>query len=154
MTTTKQPKKQTESASDTIRKLAAKHGHLTPRIVLAEASKKTSPIHKHFCWDDTRAARNFRLIQASELIRKIKVTYAIGENRSVTIRAFHNVADEPDGSDEPGGRYYVGIEQCMKVESYRDQMIAQCKRDIAAFRSKYSALTEVAGILEAMEKFN
>jgi hypothetical protein len=38
------------------------------------------------------------------------------------------------------------------VESYRDQLLKQCKRDMAAFRSKYAALAEVAAVINAMSK--
>lgn len=136
-------KKQT--AADAIRDLAKKHGSITAEIVVKAASKKTSPLHPHFDWDDTVAARKWRLEQASSLIRKINVQYIVGEERTVSVRAFHNVTDD----EEPGG-FYVPIDTALSVESYRDQLLSNCKRDMAAFRAKYAALSEVASVIEAM----
>lgn len=137
------------TSADAIRALAQKHGSITAEIVLKAAAKKSSPLHSHFDWDDTSAARRYRLVQAGELIRRIKVEYAVSENHSVRVRAFHNVSDS---EDEPLGKgYFVTLDTALSVESYRDQLMSNCKRDMAAFRQKYAALAEVAGVIEAME---
>lgn len=141
-----------KTAQNEVRKLAAKHRNLTPDIVLRAAKPKSSPLHDLFCWDDTIAAHQYRLIQAAHFIRSIKVTYEVSKNRSVRIRAFHNVKSEPDDEGGTTG-FYVGIETALSVESYRDQLIAQCKRDISTFRSKYAALAEVAKIISEMDRF-
>jgi hypothetical protein len=139
-------KKQT--AADAIRALAEKHGGITAEIVLKAAEKKTSPLHPHFDWDDTAAARKYRLVQAGELIRKIKVTYDVSPEHHVRVRAFHNVTDDsPDGATG----CFVTLDTALSVESYRDQMLANCKRDMQAFRQKYAALTEVANVIAAMD---
>jgi hypothetical protein len=46
----------------------------------------------------------------------------------------------------------VTLDTALSVESYRDQMLANCKRDMQAFRQKYAALTEVANVIAAMDK--
>jgi hypothetical protein len=137
-----------ESAASVIRKLAEKHGSITAEIVLIEAKKKTSPLHSHFQWDDTKAARQFRLIQAAALIRKIKVEYIVSEINTVRVRAFHNVTEDVE---EPETGVFVSLQTALSVDSYRDQLLAQCKRDIQAFKSKYSALSEVSHIINAMD---
>jgi hypothetical protein len=145
--------------------LAEKHGGtITPEIILDEAKKKRSPLHGFFCWDDTAAAAEYRRIQASQLIRRIKVTITGGGEKHVRIRAFVNVVEpKPEGEEpeeidghgincRPRG-IYVTMEQAFKVNDYKDQMIRQCKRDVEAFRAKYSALTEAGRIIEAMGEF-
>ena len=151
-------------ASDAIRELAEKNsGTLTPELVLDAAKSKRSPLHSFFCWDNTEAANQYRLIQAAQLIRRIRVTYHPTEDRSVKVRAFVNVV-EPDDHPEPSDieghgvnarprGIYVGFEQAISVESYREQLLRQCKRDAETFRSKYSAVSEAAKIIEAMDKF-
>ena len=146
MNTTTPTKK--ESAASVIRRLAEKHGSITAEIVLNEAKKKNSPLHSHFQWDDTKAARKYRLIQAAELIRRIKVEYVVSENNTVRVRAFHNVTED---CEEPETGRFVSLETALTVESYREQLLAQCKRDMQAFKTKYSALSEVAHIINAME---
>jgi hypothetical protein len=145
--------------------LAEKHGGtITPEIILDEARKKRSPLHGFFCWDDTAAASEYRRIQAQQMIRRIKVTITGGDEQHVRIRAFVNVIEpKPEGEEpeeidghgincRPRG-IYVTMEQAFKVDDYKDQMIRQCKRDVEAFRSKYSALTEAGRIIEAMGEF-
>lgn len=145
--------------------LAEKHGGtITPEIILAEAKRKRSPLHGFFCWDDTEAAEEYRRIQASQLIRRIKVTITGGDEKHIRVRAFVNVvepkpeveeAEDIDGHGvncRPRG-IYVTVEQACRVEGYRDQMIAQCKRDVESFRAKYSALSEANRIISAMENF-
>lgn len=145
MTTT--PKKQT--AADAIRDLAAKHGSITAEIVVKEATKKSSPLHSHFDWDDTTAATKFRLVQAAALIRQINVQYLVGEERTIRVRAFHNVSDD---DEESGAGYFVSLATAMTVESYRDQLLANCKRDMLAFKVKYAALNEVSRIIDVMDQ--
>jgi hypothetical protein len=151
-------------ATDAVKALAEKHGGtITPEIVLNDAKRKTSPLHAFFCWDNTAAANEYRRIQASMLIRRIKVTYQASEERTVKVRAFVNVV-EPQAEDAPehieghgiNARprgIYVGFESALKVDSYRDQLMRQCKRDVESFRQKYSAISEAAKIIQAMEEF-
>lgn len=48
-------------------------GVLTPDAVVKDAKNRNSPLHEHFEWDDTKAAYQYRLDQARELIRKVRV---------------------------------------------------------------------------------
>jgi hypothetical protein len=138
------------SASAAIRQLAEKHGTITPAIVLEAARKPKSPLHAHFLWEDGEAAEKYRLLQAANLIRRIKVEYMVGPERSVQIRAFHNVREEDESLTASGT--YASAEEVMATDTYRDQLMRQCLRDIRAFREKYAMLEEVAGVLLAMDK--
>lgn len=145
---------QIETASTVITQLAERNGGIiTPQIVLDSSRPKNAPLHPHFCWNNSKAAEEYRLIQAAGLIRSIKVTYTKPDETTVRIRAWSHVKPEDDGEEtEVTGRgVYVATETAMGVESYRDQILAQCKRDAAAFVAKYKCLTEAAKIIEAME---
>ena len=158
------PKEKKATAVKIVTELAEKHGGtITPEIILDAAKSKRSPLHHFFCWDDTEAANEYRRIQAATMIRRIKVTYTPSEGHSVKVRAFVNVV-EPDDNDEPreiDGHginskprgIYVGFEYAVKNENYRDQIIEQCKSDIKAFRTKYSAISEARKIIESMDMF-
>ena len=50
-------------------------GELTVSAVLAEASKKTSPLHPFFEWNDKAAAAEHRKDQARKLIRRVRVIW-------------------------------------------------------------------------------
>lgn len=146
------------SAATAIRELAERKGTLTAEIVLEAAKPKNSPLHSHFDWNDTAAARKYRLIQAAELIRRIKVEYEISDTKTVTIRAFHNVVPEerPESTGEeiPASAkgFYVPLETALSVESYRSQLLANCKRDMASFRQKYSALNEIGDVISVIDQ--
>jgi hypothetical protein len=146
------------TAAEEIRRIAEKHGgRLTPKLVVTAAKRKSSPLHSLFDWDDTEAAKKWRLEQASCLIRRIKVTYHKSDDVSVRVRAFVNVDDDAKGRDEdtkkPAAGIYVPFETALAVESYREQLMQQCKRDVETFRRKYAALSEVAAIIDAMNEF-
>lgn len=47
---------------------------LTPQSVVDDARRKSSPLHDCFEWDDTEAAKEWRLQQARNLIRAIRIT--------------------------------------------------------------------------------
>ena len=139
----------TITAADEVKRLADEHGgEITPEIVLEHARPKSSVLHQLFEWDDAKASEQYRLVQAAKIIRSIKVTISGEGGKHVRVRAFHNIspADELE-------RVYVGVYKVMGVQSYRDQMMDQCKRDIATFRLKYAALSEAAKVLEAMNEF-
>lgn len=140
------------TAADAIREIAETHGHVTPQLVVEAAKPKDSPLHDKFEWNNTKAAAEFRLIQAAYLIRKIKVTIEASEEQKVSVRQFVNVAAIED--DEPSSGLYVTVQDAMEVQSYREQLLNQCRRDIVAFKSKYAALTEAAAIIKAMDKLN
>jgi hypothetical protein len=146
------------TAAEEIRRIAEKHGgRLTPKLVVTAAKRKSSPLHSLFDWDDTEAAKKWRLEQASCLIRRIKVTYHKSDDVSVRVRAFVNVDDDAKDRDQdtkkPAAGIYVPFETALAVESYREQLMQQCRRDVETFRRKYAALSEVAAIIDAMNEF-
>lgn len=129
-------------------------GEITPEIVLNEARSPESPLHKQFCWDDTKAAELFRLAQAASLIRRVKVTYTTGE-KEIRVRAFVNIRPQINEEEEPEEQakgIYVTLAKAASVESYRDQMLKSCRRDVEAFRTKYSAISEVSEIISTMNQ--
>lgn len=140
-----------------LRDLAEKNGgEITPEIVLQEAKRKNSPLHPFFCWDNTKAAEEYRLIQAASLIRRIKITIPSSDETSIKVRAFINVCPQAEAEETPEEQargVYVSFQHATTVESYREQMIANCKRDVEAFRRKYSALQEAGRIIKAMDHF-
>lgn len=147
MTTTEKPITYTAA----IRALAEKHGQITPELVLDAAKPKTSPLHAYFLWDNTAAARKYREIQAQQLIRSIKVTYEPRENVSVRIREFVCITPDSGDPETAASNIYIPYQAAVKVDTYKDQVLAQCRRDAESFRQKYRALQEAAEIITAME---
>lgn len=49
-------------------------GALVADDVVEWATPVTSPLHEHFEWDDSVAGHEYRLVQARQLIRRVKIT--------------------------------------------------------------------------------
>lgn len=147
------------TVSDAIREIVETHGHVTPQLVVEAAKPKDSPLHDKFEWNNSTAAEKFRLVQAAALIRRIKVTIEAQPQRTINVRAFVNVdklispTDNDDEIEVVASSVYVTVQEALTSTKYRAQLLTDCARDIAAFRSKYAALEEAAGILSAMNQF-
>jgi hypothetical protein len=143
----------TKGLEEILSELARKHGgKLTAETVLKSAEKPTSPLHHHFQWDDSAAARQYRLIQASQLIRRVRITYVTPENKTLNVRAYVNVTPEAiEHEDESPRGHYVPFETAMTIPNYREQLLANARRDAETFRQKYSSLEEVLPVIEAMK---
>ena len=57
---------------------------LEPEGVVADAADPDSPLHDAFVWDDTKAAQEYRLTQARELIRHVRIEVVLTK-RSVVV---------------------------------------------------------------------
>jgi len=133
--------------------LAGLPGGLTPAAVVKSASAVQSPLHKFFIWDDTEAAARYRECQAYCLIRSIKVTVQPSGSQPVTVRAFVNIKEAADdGTINFRHRgTYIPIEIALSDEESKRQMLANARRDLAAFRAKYSTLNELASVITAID---
>ena len=58
-------------------------GTLTPARVLDDAKNEASPLHGWFEWDDHKASHKYRLLQARQLIRKVRIVVEV-ESREIT----------------------------------------------------------------------
>lgn len=90
---------------DTIREALAAleiDGRITPERVVEAASEVTHPLHDFFEWDDSEAARRFRITQARTLIVRVKVEYRT--TPGVTVKASVYIRDPEVPSTEQGYR--------------------------------------------------
>lgn len=77
----------------------ARDGRLTAEAVVADARKKTSPIHDVFEWDDSKAAHSYRVGQARQLIASVEVEF-VRDYKTVTAPAW--VRDPRSAAGEQG----------------------------------------------------
>jgi hypothetical protein len=146
---------QKQSVEEVLRDLIDRNdGSITPQIVLQEAKKAKSALHSHFNWDDGEAANQWRLSQAAELIRKVKVTVVFSPERTVRVRAFMNVVPKRDADDEgetpATSGVYVTIENAMK--NHREEILTRAMSELNCVKGKYSHLKELVGVWEAIDK--
>lgn len=134
-------------AGAALEEIERKHGKVTPEIVLNEASANDHPLHGSFEWDDSAAARKWRLEQARYLVRMITVTIEQFD-RPTPVRAYVSVTQ----SNEPDQRVYVGIESAMHDVEMREQVLSRAKRDLREWRERYAELRELASVFAAIDE--
>lgn len=135
-----------EVIGDRLTQLEQKSGEVTPEAVLADATRKTSPLHRFFEWDDTKAASAHRLDQARYLIRSIKVVITNEEGTAPTkIRAFVKVV-----TDTTQG--FRGISSVMSDAEMRAQVIARAMKELGDWTERYRTFAEFGDVMKAAEK--
>lgn len=132
--------------TEELSKIAAAHGGtLYPRDVVEAARPEDSPLHDAFTWDDTEAARQWRLEQARRLIR-VQVTILPNNNKPV--QAFVSLTQK---RLDDGG--YLPIQTILSNE----KLIARMKQDAATeleiFTRKFQQISELKPVFEAAELF-
>lgn len=123
--------------------LKRKNGKLMPVDVVKRARSKTSALHRHFVWDDTKAAHEHRLWQARELIVTVQVVFEGTEGREVQ----KYVSLVPDRQKGGGYRELSAVLTSAKL---RGELLQTAFREMAYFRAKYKFLRELAEVFDAM----
>ena len=121
----------------------ANNGILTPENVVARAADPTSALHTAFEWDDTEAARKYRLFQARNLIN-VCVAY---EPR---IERVSKVYVSLRADREHGG--YRHMPTLLKTTQGRADVLDTALWELAAFERKYAALQELADVFAAIKR--
>ena len=126
---------------EALQSLCERDGFLTPPQVVAAASDPASPLHGYFEWDDSEAARRYRLVQAGGLIRACKVTVTTTTPEEVRrVRAFTSVPRDD-------GPVYLPTDTALRED--RDVVLQQALRDLNALRIKYRGLIDFAEVISA-----
>lgn len=128
-------------------KIARRHGGMLRAGDVVEAARsKDSILHGYFTWDDTKAAKKWRLVQARNLIRVQVVMLDRMPARPVS--AF--VSLSTDRGNQTGGGYRPII-KIMTDDEKREQLLSDALMDLKRFRERYSMLKELAAVIEAMD---
>lgn len=141
----------TAEALAAMRGLADK-GTLSPEAVVKAAKAKGSPLHDYFDWDDTEAARCWRLAQAGHLIRRVRVRLV--ESKQEPIRAFVSLTSDRTAGrpgEVSGSGVYRPIERVLGDVELRAQLLDDALHEMRAFKSKYSRLSELREVFSAMD---
>jgi hypothetical protein len=106
-------------------------GQLTPQDVVDEATPKTSPLHSRFEWNDKIAGPRYRLVQAQELIRSVKVAYRNGSDEDDHLRAFVSVPRE-------SGFVYEPVERVVEDDMLTRITLQAMEREWRSMRRRYA----------------
>ena len=136
-----------EDAGRELERIRTKYGVLKPKDVVEESKDDSSVLHSIFQWDNNKAADSWRIQQAADLIRNVIVTVDSKEVKC-NVRAFVSVSESPFSVAS-----YVPIDEALRNEYTRKQLLEDAKRDMASFSAKYRTLDELGGIIDQMDNF-
>ena len=107
-------------------------GRLTPPAVVEAARNPRNVLHRHFEWDDVKAAQAFRLDQARAIIGVIRIE----DEGDEPTRAFLSV------KDATGVSYRTAAEVSGSVD-LQLAVLKQAERDLDAFSKRYRELEDI-----------
>ena len=119
-------------------------GLVDPAMVVETAKDESNPLHDYFQWDNNKAANQYRLWQARNLIQEIRVVKIPGQER--TIRAF--VSLERDRGN--GG--YRKVVDVLSNKQLHAEMLREALEQLEIFKRKYQDLAELTPVFEAIKK--
>lgn len=123
--------------------IAKQHGGiLRAEDVVAFARDSSTALHSRFEWNNGKAAHEWRLHQARNLIR---VSVTMLPNVETPYRAFVSLV--PDRSEDGGG--YRRTVDVLDNQSSRQQLLSQALDELERMQEKYSQLTELASVFAA-----
>lgn len=124
----------------------AKKGKLTPQALVDEARPEDSPLHKGFEWDDTKAAENYRKVQAVTMIRAVVVSESeiIEEGSSdVKVKVF-NLPER--------GTSYESLKTILVDEEKTDSLMARALAELRTYREKYASLEKLTRLMGVIDE--
>lgn len=98
---------------------------ITPEAIVSEASKKSSPLHRYFEWDDTKAAHAYRLSQARNLVLSIGI-----ETDGNFMRSYTSVVVNSE-------RFYLPTEVVSKSPQLVDQVLQSIFSELLFWKAKH-----------------
>jgi hypothetical protein len=123
----------------------SRKGLLRPDDVVEFARDKRTALHKKFTWDDTKAAHEFRLWQAREMIQVlVEVQPCTGKS----YRAYVSLVDDR----KKGGGGYRTLVSVLSDATLRKKLLAEALIDFDRWAEKYEGLKELAAIFAARRK--
>ncbi len=123
------------------RLMAANDGNLKPEAVHEAAKNRRSPLHRHFEWDDAKAADAYRVDQARGIIRLIKAVEITDGGRELYAGpAFVSIYDGRR-------RTYKAIGEVVTNTRLQLLVMQQAIRDLEAWEKRYGEFEEICQLV-------
>lgn len=144
-----------KSLKDYFYEWADHYNGLTAEIVVKELTPPEHPYHNRLEWDDSVAGEKYRLVQAAQLIRSIKITYKNG-NREHKLRGLISVTAAPspsggDATDAAAKMVYVKTTDLINNKPMLFSEIEKMKAQWRAFKKRWEHLAEFADLFGAVD---
>lgn len=129
--------------------LSEQHGgNITPELVVRAAKSKDSPLHDYFDWDDKVAGGKWRIEQARELIRSVRI---IVTSDKISIPAPHFVRDPQAEPEEQG---YVSVLKLRSDEDRAREVVVSEFGRAAAALARAKAVAAVLNLDNEIERLH
>ena len=128
-----------QTAGDELQRIYKERGGLNPADIVDESRDSKAPLHPCFEWDDATAAEKYRQSQAALIVRSI-VTVEESANGPQEVRAFVHAQEN-----------YHPISVVVNSEEQMEELLRTALDELKAFRRKYSALSQLAAVMEAIK---
>lgn len=117
---------------------------VTPQQLVEFAKDENTEVHKCFTWDDTEAARKYRIYEARQVFIRIKIEKVedSGEKTITPIRVFYKTNE---------GEGYKPTEIIVKKADEYAALIERVKSELRAIETKYKYIKELTEVWEAIE---
>ena len=126
-----------ELAAKVCKELEAK-GSFSAEELVDASEAEDAPLHDMFEWNDTIAARKYRIEQAKKIIRSIVV---VMDDKPVRYREFSSVSSKT----------YMSTMTALSSERTREILLSAAKTEMERFKAKYRTLTELAEVFDAID---
>jgi hypothetical protein len=132
-----------------LKTIAEKHnGVLKPETVVKFAENPKTALHSAFDWDDTVAAKKWRIEQARGIIQ-VCVEIITVKNKDMSVRVF--IAPISDRKEAGVGGYKL-MTDLLRNKSGRREILETALSELDAFRKKYNWLSELVKVFEALDE--
>lgn len=137
-----------QKAGERLKEIENRDGSITPQAVVEDARPEGSLLHPVFEWDDEKAAEAYRIHQAGNFIRCIVVVPEKENEVKEPVKLFINANPTDDGQKRVGT--YINFHSAMENPASRSVILSNAKHEMLLFKKKYSQLTELSKVFEAI----
>ena len=122
-----------------LEKVSADKG-VSPRDLVEVSRPEDALLHKQFNWNDTKAAEEWRIFQARQLLRTITI-----EHEGQVVKQYYNVIIKLNGGKT---QKYYRLETVMSSEELKEKVLVQMLRELRSFKEKYRNHKEIYELID------
>jgi hypothetical protein len=136
-----------ETFAQVVSQINEKYGRCTPELVVERAESPESPIHNLFIWDDTEAAKRFRLFQAAYAIRSVQI-----------VRLSEETAPQREGlvitkpEEEVVKRQHLTLEEALGDKKTRKVLAEKVVMELRGMRERFGDLSELEEVWSSIDR--
>lgn len=122
----------------------------TKEDIVNKARDENTELHSCFEWNDTKAAEKYRLYQANDIVRHLYLVRQEDEeeqeeDKKITVERFRCFSNLGKNNE------YESTITIVRNEDKYQMLLEQAKRELQAFKAKYSILKELKPIIDLID---